>query len=152
MAAKETFIFAADDFGLVFVDGRKIAETSKFYDTAQFSTNQWYQVLAVEVYNTPAFSLSISSNTGFIIQSSSGIVSDESWKCTLNSPDQTWTTAGFDDRNWLPAVCYAKNDNKFYTSRRPLNSIATSTCWIGTSAFETMNFLRPIYCRKALQR
>ena len=141
--SKETFVFAADDSGKVYLDGKLVAKTLQFYEVARFSAeSKRIRVIAVSVLN---FNIGIKSNVGFILQSPSGIVSDQSWKCFGSNPQNTWTSSTFNDSSWASAVCYARNRDY-----NPLEGIAADTCWISTTGSKVYNIFSSISCRKVL--
>ena len=137
---------------MVYVDGTRVANTALFYWTVRFIANSSSRVLAVEITN---INIGFKSNVGFILQSSAGIVSDQSWKCASNDLLQfdDWTTTEYDDTSWSYAVCYARNGDifKVYPDYRPLEGFAASTCWISTTTAE-VNSWSKIKCRKLLNR
>ena len=86
MSLKEmTVVFSADDVGTVFADGKQVAECTN-YEVVRFSTSSTIKILAINVIN---FYLEFAGTIGFILQSSTGIVSDQSWKCKVALSDRS---------------------------------------------------------------
>ena len=137
--------------GSLYVNGERVARTIFFYEAVQFTTNSNIKLIAVQVTNFGHIDFSFKNNMGFILQSSHGIVSDQSWKCTWSTPNKGWIEMTFDDSSWVPALCYARNDGKFYPTLSPIKGVAPSTCWISTTTENNLLF-NTIYCRKRLNR
>ena len=127
------------------MDDKLIVNTKFFYRAEHFSINNKSKVIAVHVKNVNLYAV---SNIGFILQSSSGIVTDHNWKCTSSVPKNEWAKFNFDDSNWGAAVCYASNGDGFYPLD-PIKNIAPNTCWISTTSAE-VPFMANLYCRKTL--
>ena len=91
-----------------------------------------------------AFAMAIGdSDTGGILASTStGVVTDASWKCNSNGPTN-WHMPDFDDAAWSQALVMAPNDG---SSWPVINGISAEAKWIWSQDTSTIS----AYCRKTL--
>ena len=75
-----TLLLATDDLGEVFIDGKKVCSTTGRV-TSVITFSSFSRLIAVDVYNQHFFG-------GLIAEFSTGMKSDESWKCTRNKPSE----------------------------------------------------------------
>ena len=82
-------------------------------------------------------------NEGILASTSTGVVTDDTWKCTANLEDG-WSTCSFDDSHWLNANVYAANGGWPWGG---INSIMDSAKWIWAEGSTDGT----VYCRKRLR-
>ena len=128
----------ADDRATVFMDGKLVLETSVF-SVCSLNISNSFTVIAVQLSN-------IFGYIGFMAETSSGIVSDETWRCTNEKQtNEDWTRVHFNDRKWPRAVPYANNSpNLFLGGFR--DDFPSDRLWISIAK---KNHIGVIYCRKS---
>ena len=128
-----TLTFSADDDVLIHVDGVSRGWTNDAWYSTHTEVVTSACVIAIILYNN-------ADNGGFIASTSSGMVTDASWKCN-NYVETGWTTCGFDDAHWPDAVVvgdYNVNDPTYA-------AINANAKWI--SLYRTAGVA---YCRKRI--
>ena len=129
-----TLAIACDDASYVYhdgdvvlsADGWRIAHTVNLDDAC---------VLAVKAVD-------INSKIGLLASTSTGLMTDASWKCS--GVEQTgWHLPGFDDAAWSQARVIATNDGS--TFRGVIAGISTEAQWIWSQSNSN-----EIYCRKSV--
>ena len=78
--------------------------------------------------------------TGMLASTSTGVVTDDTWKCKLYQSD--WHLPGFDDSAWPQARMMGANDGSYAAAVTAISSQA-KWIWHGTS-------YEHAYCRKSL--
>ena len=78
-----------------------------------------------------------------LASTSTGIVTDISWKCTTNLEDD-WTRCFFDDSHWPNAAFVADHGDRPWVIRR---NISTSADWIWAEGSSGGT----VYCRKKVK-
>ena len=103
-------------------------------------------LIAVEVDNLGPLPLSY---VGFLFDSSTNIVTNQTWKCKMERPaSKEWVRLNYDDTKWPNAVCYDKEliaavfYQRFY---KP--SLSKSSCYISGSLLPSDKSAR-LFCRK----
>ena len=82
---------------------------------------------------------------GVLASTSTGIVTDTSWKCTTKLEDD-WTRCFFDDAHWPHAKIVDGPDN--WPWNYDVSSISRSTSWIWTDRGSNSG---TVYCRKRIK-
>lgn len=83
---------------------------------------------------------------GILASTSTGIVSDATWKCTSVLHDN-WYSPDFDDSNWDPAYEIAENiDNGPFSVSAEIDPSAQ---WIWTPRWQFGD--RNVYCRRKIE-
>ena len=95
-------------------------------------------VLAIKATNFVA-------DAGILVSTSSGVVTDASWKCSSAAEQTGWQLPGFDDAAWSQATVVAPNDGSVWPSVAAGFNPAAQ--WIWTQDVSNDNV---IYCRKTL--
>ena len=89
------------------------------------------------------FAVTVDSQFGILAETSSGVVTDASWKCS--AVEQTgWHLPGFDDAAWSQARVMARNDGSVYTAVVAGINPAARWIWSQNSSDDV------VYCRKLL--
>lgn len=122
-----------DDSCSLWVDGNPFASAG-FDSPYSYDLPANAKVLAVDVDNT------INQPGGLLLSSNKGLYSDNSWKCTSNTPPSGWQALNFDDSSW-PQANWMYNDGK---SRSYIDDKAK---WIGSGCASSSSHF---YCRKRL--
>ena len=132
------------------MDGKLIFIIEQSFTQSAFEINVTSLLIAVEVINK-GYPLTL-NYVGFQIDSSK-IFTDETWKCTYDTPpSKEWIQPNFNDSNWSNAVCYVTEDRpgdllKLYMNKYTPYTGSKKPCFISTSL--SPNFFR-LYCRKYL--
>ena len=80
-----------------------------------------------------------------LVSTSTGVVTDASWKCSGGAVEQTgWHLPGFDDAAWSQAQVIAANDGSFWMGVLPEISPAAQWIWSQNSDDDV------VFCRKRL--
>ena len=85
---------------------------------------------------------SISNTNGILASTSTGVVTDASWKCSSDDPIG-WYLPGFDDAAWSQAQVVAPNDGSTWPV---IHGISSEAKWIWSQDTGTIFS----YCRKTL--
>ena len=80
---------------------------------------------------------------GILASTSTGVVTDDTWKCTANL-EANWSTCAFNDSHWLNAHVYAANDGE---SWEMIDGILEFAEWIWAEGSTGGT----VYCRKRLR-
>jgi len=95
------------------------------------------RVIAVQVTN-------IATKAGLLASSSickfPTILTDSTWKCTDQSPEDNWYTENYNDSSWPPAAQEYQNGFE----RRGSSNISSSAYWIWSS---DLQLNATVYCR-----
>ena len=128
-----------DESATVYIDGMQVLKT-EIYKTYAVQIDSSFRVIAIFVTN-------IFDNIGIMAETSTGIVTNKSWKCTDQIPRQSWTTENFDDSSWPKAVILAvnKGGNGFMPQ---FNDFPAKRLWI---SMQNMRAQR-MYCRKIVTK
>ena len=97
-------------------------------------------VLAVRVENWP-YDDGSSSPYGLIGSSSTGLRTDNTWKCNTGI-ESGWTLCEFDDSHWTSAAVVGTNGDTPWTS---ISGVSASAKWIWSDPYADVT-----YCRKTL--
>ena len=81
---------------------------------------------------------------GVIASTSTGVVTDASWKCSGGVEQTGWHLAGFDDASWSQARVVAPNDGSVWFTAVSGFNPAAQWIWSQDSSDDV------IYCRKLL--
>ena len=91
----------------------------------------------------------VRSGAGILASTSTGVVTDASWKCSSSgggAVEQTgWHLPGFDDTAWAQAQVVAPNDGSFWLG--VVAEINPAAQWIWTQDVSNDD---TVYCRKTL--
>ena len=127
--------------GIAYVDGNQVLKTSALR-AGWVNISDSFKVLAVKVNNKDSL-----VRTSFMAETSFGIVSDTTWKCTGNVTSQEWMNINFSDKSWLNAVPLDNEDKPapFWTIwLKYSKNLRTKRQWI--SVQDTT--VKKLYCRK----
>ena len=136
---------AADDRGTVYADGMFLFNLTKVREAVSAQVRCDTKVIAIEVTNDH-------QQIGLIVMTSSGIVSDNSWKCTSSPPPISWKSSDCDDSSWPPANAYFKNDGTVSglklqrLSYMIMEKLPSNAYWLST----VDAFTSRMFCRRAL--
>lgn len=129
-------IINCDDRMTIFADGVQVGkDNGKWFMSKIYKFPATTQVIAIEGVNG-------GGPAGIIGSFSSGLVTDESWRCS-NKLAPNWNKADFDDSSWPGAVPVSRKDNL----KGP--KIAKEAKWIWTG--DIAGDLK-VYCRAQLGR
>ena len=132
--------FVSDDYMEVYADGRLVQSCNSFWDVYTFQIDNDVSMLAVDVNNVILCG-------SFIAQTSTGVVTDTTWKCTTTYY-AGWNEISFDDSNWPNATAHVNNVPGYCSLVLPINSCCSSNNqWIGVA---DRYYLGHFYCRKRL--
>ena len=131
-----TLAIACDDASYVYhdgdvvlsADGWRIAHTVNLDDAC---------VLAVKAVD-------LGGGAGMLASTSTGVVTDASWKCSGAVEQTGWHLDDFDDAAWSQARVIGTNDGSFWTG--VIDGISTEAQWIWSQNSRDDE----IYCRKSL--
>ena len=125
----------------IFTDGRLVQTCYSFWDVYDFLIDYDVSTLAVDVEN-------MNGCGSFMGQTSTGVVTDTTWKCTTTYY-VGWNEVLFDDSDWPNATAHVNNVPGYcslaYLSINPCYS--SDNQWIGVA---DRNFVSHFYCRKRL--
>merc|ERR1712151_285230 len=128
---------ADNQFNLIW-DGALLGSGNEWWTTYTFDTDALVLgVIADNIHpGTPA---------GIILSTSSGLVTDKSWKCikSYDISPKIWTAPGFNDDSWPYAVSFGYNGVGPWGSKP---GISPSAQWIWAEDDPTT-----VYCRKKLE-
>ena len=137
----------ADDVGTVYIDG-KLAITTKRRAQTKISFSSNSRLIAVNVLDDGLMEIGF---IGFIAETTSGIVTDESWKCVAYSPPNKWAQLDFDDSSWPNAHPYVMNNFNIMMSLF-FTPFKNAEWWIKAEQMSIVSMrMSQIYCRKHLQ-
>ena len=136
---KVNLTICTDDSGSIFVDGVRVLNTEVF-KTYSVEINHSFDILAVFVTN-------ILGHIGIMAETSTGIVTDTSWKCTDREQRPGWITKRFNDSLWPSAVIIAHNKGG-HGLMPQLHDFPEDGLWISVSNA----FAKRLYCRKKIKR
>ena len=131
-----TLTAAIDDSGLLFVDGQMVMKL-RYHIPQSATVNRNIQVIALDLLNYVG-------ESGFILRSSTGIVSDSTWRCISNAPPARWSQADFDDSHWPNAVETWSNEKDLIGIK--LSKFQPMDKWIRSQ--QLPGPLKHAYCRK----
>ena len=130
-----TLTITADDILYVYHDGE-----------VALSAEAWWIAHTVNLVNACVLAIKavdIYGVAGILASTSTGVVTDASWKCS--SVEQTgWLLPGFDDAAWSQARVMARNDGSVYTAVVAGINPAARWIWSQNSSDDV------VYCRKLL--
>ena len=86
----------------------------------------------------------IGTLAGILASTSTGVVTDASWKCSGGVEQTGWHLAGFDDASWSQARVVAPNDGSVWFTAVSGFNPAAQWIWSQDSSDDV------IYCRKLL--
>ena len=132
---KTNLTITTDDSGIIFVDEVQVLST-KVYKTYTVEIDHSFDTLAVFVTN-------IFDTIGIMAETSTGIVTDTSWKCTDQTQSSRWKTKRFNDSLWPRAVVLAVNKGG-HGLMPELKDFSLDKLWISVSNVRAGN----LYCRK----
>ena len=133
-----TFTIVADDMAVVYIDGRQVF-TSPIMIAHTINISQSFKVVAIRLSN-------IFGYIGFMAETSSGVVSDETWRCTSKKQfNDNWARTKFNDTSWPQAVPYATNSPGLFVGSF-WSEFPTERLWISIANKQFLGF---IYCRKS---
>ena len=142
-----TITLATDDFGTLFINGKEILRLNTFYEPVSITVNYTIRSLALDITNKP-FPYNIIGLIGFIMITSNGIKSDQTWKCSSTKPrSNDWVYPDFDDSSWTFAYSYSRNGDGYKINFPPLSTFPNDLWWVSTKISESIVNLH-IYCRK----
>ena len=132
-----TLSFAADDHVLLYIDGVSRGWTYDAYPSTHTEPVTSACSITFQLFNY------VTGAGGFMASTSSGLMTDSSWKCS-SVTEPGWTLCEFDDAHWSNAVVVGSNHNPPWYS---FNGIHSSAKWISLSVDAGT-----AYCRKRLCR
>lgn len=139
-----------DDFGTIYVDGKKEFATNKSCKVFIFSIDSKSRILAIEVGENFAWKTIGFGFVGFMMELSNGIKSDESWKCAYKAPPPQWIYYNYVDSLWVKAPSYGRNGDEYTKTVLPnFNFRSIKTRWVGHPTSYWHSKAR-FYCRKIL--
>ena len=127
---------AAPDYADVILDGWLV----------DYGMDKWANGLTVNLTSTcGVLALYADSSTylGILASTSTGVVTDDSWKCSAVEHTD-WDEPGFDDAAWSQARVLGANDGSHDVT---VAAISPQAKWIWT---QDMNPIGEAYCRKTL--
>lgn len=128
-----TAIINCDDKMELYADGIQIGkDNGKWFMSKIYKLPSTTKVVAIHGFN-------IGGPAGIIGSFSTGLVTDQTWRCT-NKKYPKWQSPAFDDSAWPGAEVVKRNDK----IKGP--SIAKEAKWIWTSRSSDLN----VYCRNTL--
>ena len=139
-------LLITDDRSNLYVDGNYLNSTLSLKVT-ELNLGDSFEVLAIKVISDLFF-------IGFMAQTTSGIVTDESWKCTYEKQPNNWMAKDFDNSNWPQAVPYANNGNGVPVSlvfdllSLKYPEFPPQSLWISV---ENFRYQGTIYCRSKIK-
>ena len=104
-----------DENGKIYINGMLVLNT-RWYNTYDIQVPGNIEVIAIET-------TSALSGIGFMLETSIGIVSEKSWKCTSEVPEANWFSTNFKDDKWPKAIEYASNSIG-YLFMPPINNFS----------------------------
>lgn len=126
-----------DDVGTLYVDGQGVVSGLHLLDARKFNISSTSRCIGVHVIN-------VYGSIALMVETSTGIVSDATWKCTSeNLFSLAWTRADFDDSSWPHAVEIGTNKGENAWSL----SFPTNRAWISVLNNHNHPFM---YCRHKL--
>ena len=128
-----------DDNGKVYIDGALVL-TTELYKTYDIKIPGNIEIIAIEA-------TSLFYSMGFMLETSVGIVSDKSWKCTNEAQGPNWFSTNFKDDKWPKAIEYASNSIG-YLFMPPNKNFMPESRWIGFQS----SMGNKIFCRKRVKR
>ena len=131
-----TLAVHADDVYYVFYDGNVVLSHVYLDDTSSVSLTD-VCVLTVKAENWEG-------GYGVIASTSTGVVTNASWKCSGGVEQTGWHLPGFDDAAWSQAQVIAANDGTFWMGVLPEISPAAQWIWSQNSGDGV------VFCRKRL--
>lgn len=142
----------ADDAGEMYIDGELVLDKLSLFKVDTFNLSATNKCIAVRVS-------SIMQNVGLMLQTSTGIVTDKTWKClhqTMAFPTTAWTQPDFNDRSWPKAVEMYTNGGLRDALLLKNDAFPPEGIWIGIRAETNSNFdflpnLMQMYCRKIMK-
>ena len=127
----------ADDHVYVYdVDGSILLSSSGWWNTETVTYDADPCVLALKAVD-------YGEGGGLLASTSTGVVTDDSWKCSRTYHGHYWYHPSFDDSSWSNARIIASNGDGTFTT---VLDISAQAKWIWA---DTSN-LGSIYCRKTL--
>ena len=135
MCVSVTLTVTADNECNVYADGDEVL-ASYTWDEAHSVSLDEACVLAIFAINGDG------GDAGILASTSTGVVTDASWKCSTTDPTG-WRLPGFDDAAWAQAQVIAANDGSV---RASVAEISSDAKWIWTQ--NTNDVL--VFCRKTL--
>ena len=139
-------LLITDEIGHLYVDGKYVYSTAAL-KVVKLNLGVSFEVLAIEV-------ISDSFIIGFMAQTKSGIVTDNSWKCTNQQQNGNWMAIDFDDSAWPQAVPYANNGDgvplsaTFNILSLKYPEFSAERLWI---SLENKWYIGIMYCRKKIK-
>lgn len=126
-----------DDVGSLFIDGKELSKTLNYIVTLAFQINPKRHCIGIHVAN-------FGKNVRLMIETSIGIVSDKTWKCThVQQNNRSWATVEFDDSSWPNAVEILKNKEETYARK----DFHLDSKWISVAGHETAS---QMFCRRRI--
>ena len=137
---KQTAILkiTTDDCATVYIDGTQVQKT-ELYKTYTVEIDSSFRVIAIFVIN-------FFDKIGIMAETTTGIVTNKSWKCTDQTPRQGWTTKNFNDSSWPKAFILAAN-KEGYMFMPQINDFPVNRLWISVSNVKAVS----MYCRKKVK-
>ena len=124
----------SDDTGVWYADGSKLdRDSNRQREQAEIPVTT--QVIAVRCRNT-------GDAYGVAAWLANGVVTDESWKCTNNEPNGTWTQVDYDDTAWPQAVRQSRSIGGLFS-----NGELYSVIWADCDGRDD-EACKVVYCRK----
>jgi hypothetical protein len=147
-------IVVADEAGEMYIDGELVLSKLTVFKVATFNFSETNRCIAARVS-------SYIQNVGLMLQTSTGIVTDKTWKClhqTKAFPTTAWSQPDFNDRSWPKAVELYTNGGWRNVLLLEKDAFPPERKWIGFSAVNSTNNLGllpnyiQMYCRKAIKQ
>ena len=134
-----TIKITTDDRAIVYLDGLKVLDTNTFI-TYYLRINTTSNVIAISVTN-------VMERIGIMVETTSGVITDKSWRCTEKEPRSNWATKDFNDSSWPNSIIHAINRDG-YKLMPPNPKFSFDSVWI--SGFNI--YATKMYCRQKLAK
>ena len=135
-----TLMLITDEIGTVYIDGIETL-TTKLLTVHRINISASFKVIAITVNN-------FIGRIGFMAETSSGIVTNKSWKCTNNLPLTSWMNVNFNDNQWPKAVPYSENGRGADFLGIKYREFPPERLWISV---ENPVYTGNLYCRKTVK-